>query len=118
MVNLSSLQNISPPDINTSIFTGDEVVTNLINNANTQTSNYYGLGVMVILFLFLFWFMLNSLDFDLLAAGLGAGGFTFVVGLVFMAAGFFVSFRHIIWFGFIFIILIIFQYITRNKQGG
>jgi len=100
-LNLSVLNNLSAPNI--SIGSGEEIANSLSSSANTQTSNYFGLGVMVTLFFYLVWKLgrgtdvINEQFASIRSVGVSAGVVS-IIGLMFINLGFFSEYYHVVIF--------------------
>lgn len=121
MVNLTPLENITPLILNTSIVEDiDQIIPNLISNANTQSDNWYGLLVMVVLFFYLTWRFTDERDrfrLDFVKGMVYSSGITMIVGAVMLVTNITTTFNHVVWFGIIFTISMISAWYLKNKGG-
>jgi len=118
-LDVSVLQNITPPNI--SISTSPSVIVeNIKANANQITANYYGLGVMVTLFFFLVWKIGRGLDVvneqygSLRSIGISAGVVA-IMGLQMLNLGYFTEYYHFIIFAGITILVWIIIFVSGNR---
>ncbi len=121
MVNLTALQNITPLDLNTSIVEDiDQIIPNLISNANTQTDNWYGLLVMTILFFYLTWRLVDEsgrFRLDFIKSIVFSSGITLIVGAVMLVTNITTTYNHVVWFAIIFTLAMISSWYLKNKGG-
>lgn len=119
MVNLSNLNNLSSFSFNESIFNNSQNVSSeIINIANTESSGYYGLIVMTGLFIwFLYEFMREEGMFrlDFIKAGTFASGITLVIGIMMLISELTTSYQHLIWYLLIFCIFVVSSYFMKQK---
>ena len=101
-LNTSALNNLTAPNI--TIGSGEVVANSLSTTANSQTLNYFGLGVMVTLFLYLVWLLgrgnelINSQYSVMRSVGISAGVVA-MQGLMMLNLGFFTEYYHAVIFG-------------------
>lgn len=121
MVNLTSLQNITPLIMNTSIVEdADNIIPNLIANTNTQTDNWYGLLVMLVLFFFLLWKLTNDQDrfrLDFIKGLVYSSGITLLIGSVMLVTNITTTYNHVVWFAIIFTLAMISAWYLKQKGG-
>lgn len=103
MVNISALNNLSQPNINTTLVNNSENISQeMINQANEQSDGYLGMFILTPLFIYLLYIFskpngLFRLDF--LRAGAAASGIVTVIGFALIVPGLITSYRQVIWFG-------------------
>jgi hypothetical protein len=102
-LNLSVLNNISAPNI-TIPTSASEIIADLPVNANSQTNNYFGMGILVTLFFFLVWKLgrgtelLNEQFSSIRSVGI-AGGVCCMLGFQMLNLGYFTEIYHVVIFG-------------------
>jgi hypothetical protein len=102
-LNLSVLNNISAPNI-TIPTSASEIIADLPTNANSQTNNYFGMGILVTLFFFLVWKLgrgtelLNEQFSSIRSVGI-AGGVCCMLGFQMLNLGYFTEIYHVVIFG-------------------
>lgn len=82
------------------------------------TNGYYGLGIMIIIFVFLAITLFREDEvfrLDLVRSIMFSSLFTLVIGIVLLATDFVTSFRHVVWFGIIFLLSVISLYYKKRK---
>lgn len=120
-INLSKLQNITPFQLDTSIFgnSSAETLNNIIDNANTTSDGWLGLIIMSVLFLFLVYeFFRVDGDFrmDMVRTMIKASGWTFVFGTVLILSSIITTFEPIVWYGIVFTIFGISSMALKRKN--
>ena len=116
-VDLEQLKNITPFQLDTSLLQGD-IPQNLKTNAIFLADGWYGFTVMLILFAFFVWYYYRKdgdILFDIPRAGLWASGITTILGLVMVSLGFIETFKHVVWYGTIFVIFLVATIQTKFK---
>ena len=121
MVNLTALENITPFVLNSSIVNNSEqLIPNMINNANAQTNNWFGLILLTSIFLYLLFLSSNEKGFfrlDFVKALVFSSGITTSVGILLIITGITTSFTHVVWFNIIFTLSIISAWYLKQKGG-
>ena len=121
MVNLTALENLTPPDINISIVNDTtQIVPNLIANTNTLSDGWFGLLVMIGIFIWLFWLLFDDAGrfrLDIVKTLVFSSGITCIVGIIMLVTGLSTSFNHLMWFGTLFIISLIISFFLKQKGG-
>ena len=122
MVNWQYLsQNMTPLSINTTQLNDiNNIVPILINNADTQTEGYLGLGILIIVFFILVFLSFRDdgeIRLDILRSILLSSGFCSILGVIMLVTNFISSFVHVMWFFVIFVISVIFVYNLKLKGG-
>ena len=86
----------------------------------TETSDgLFGLGILVVIFFVLIITLSRQDDvyrFDFTRAVLGSGSICLILGILMIAGDLISSFRHIIWFGLIFLISLMSSYYLKQKN--
>lgn len=110
-MDLNALTNITPFEVNNSLLNNTEQIgINLVNNANTTTGDFFGLGVMVVVFVVLMLFLMTEQDFfrlQFLQALTASSGFALIIGSVGIVTGIFTNLYHVFYFAIIFMIAVI-----------
>lgn len=119
MVNITALNNISNPEINTTIINNSQELTqNIFNNANTSTDGYFGLILYLVLFFWLLYIMFREDGFfryDFLKSLVLSSGIVTIFGFSLILSGLVTSFQHIMWFGIIFALSAIATFLQKDK---
>lgn len=119
MVNLTPLETLQPLLINTSIVEDiDQIIPNLITNANVQSENWYGLMIMVTLFFYMTWKLVNDqgrFRLDFIRAIVFSSGITLMVGAVMLATNITTTYNHVVWFAIIFTIAMISAWYLKTE---
>jgi len=120
MVDFSNI-TVSTLDFNTSMITDNEqMIPVMVDNANTVTEGYLGLGLLTVLFIVLTYANYKQDDdirLDIVRSLLIASGFTSIIGIIAIVSGLITSFQHVVWFVLIFLINIIAVYFIKRKGG-
>lgn len=99
-INWSSLNNITPPDLNISNITAQALINRVPETANSITNNYYGIVVLLIMGIFLYWVLTDKTQFGYFKyseiRGLGISlGIINIFGIVMLSIGFITNIMHI-----------------------
>ena len=117
-MNLTALQNITPYQVNNSLINNtNEIASNLISNANTQTNGYFGLIIMIIIFIVILISIMTEQDvfrLDFISALTFSSLCSLVVGIVMLVSNLITSYQHIIWFVIIFIAGLVTKYYQKQ----
>lgn len=109
-INFSSITNsVSDPKL---------VTQALIDNADTASSGYLGLGIMTITFI-VFIIMLfrddGDIKMDIARTIMLSSGFTFILGLIGLVLNIFSSFVHVMWYFVIFLLSLLSVLVLKKK---
>jgi len=91
----------------------------LIDNTDTATQGYFGLGVMLITFIVLVMIIFRDdgdIKMDIARSIMFSSGFTTIIGVVCLVLDIFSSFVHVMWFFVIFLVSII-SILYLKKKG-
>lgn len=121
MVNLNWLaENATPLEINTSVLGNVNIaVPNMIENANTVSLGYYGVGVMLCVFIYI---MIRTnteaggIRLDLARSALVSSGITFILGFVMNVSGLVSSYQNALWFFTLFVVSLVWVYYLKLKN--
>lgn len=117
-MDLTALNNITPYQVNNTLLNNtEEIGLNLINNANTTTGDYFGLGIMITIFIILLLFLMTEQDFfrlNFLQALTASSGFVLIIGAVGIVTGMFANLYHVFYFAIIFMIAILSTFYKNN----
>ena len=117
-MNLTALQNITPYQVNNSLINNtNEIASNLISNANTQTNGYFGLIIMLIVFVIILISIMSEQDvfrLDFISALIFASLCSLIIGVVMIVSNLITSYQHVIWFAIIFISGLIAKYYQKQ----
>jgi len=98
-INWNSLNNITDISFNTTSLNDSAELTNtLINNADTVSQGYFGLGVMIIVFIVLLVALFKDdgdIRMDIARSILLSSGFTTKLGVIGLSLNIFSSFTHV-----------------------
>jgi hypothetical protein len=99
-INWSSLNNITPPDLNISNNTIQELLNKVPETANTITNGYYGIVVLLMMLIFLYWVLTEKTQYSYFKyseiRGLGISlGIVNVFGIVMLSIGYIVNIIHV-----------------------
>ena len=121
MVNFTAIQNLTALHINTSIVSdANTIIPNLINNANTQTDNWFGLLIMLVLFFYLIWKLTDDAGrfrLDFVKGLVFSSGITLIVGAVMLVTNITTTYNHVVWFAIIFTLAMISAWYLKTKGG-
>jgi hypothetical protein len=118
-LNLSVLNNLTAPNISLG-GTAKEISDNIAKSANTQTNNYFGMGILVTLFFFLVWKLgrgtelLNEQFSSIRSIGI-AGGVCCILGFQMLNLGYFTEIYHVVIFGGITLLTWIIVFIGNKR---
>ena len=119
MVNFSSLNNLTTLTFNNSLINNSNNMTeSIINNADTVTTGYFGLGVMLITFIVLMIILFKDdgdIRMDLIRSIMISSGFVSIIGVIALYNNIFSSFVHVMWFIIIFAITLISAIFLKKK---
>lgn len=120
MVNLQFLANITPLQINTSVLGNvNTAVPNLIENANTVSLGFYGIGVWIAIFVYLLIrtsSQAGTLRFDTARSIMLSSGITFVFAFIMNISGLVTSYQQALWFFTVFVVSIIWVYYLKRQN--
>lgn len=110
---------ISPFNVSDLVPTNSEDIIPVIVDTTVKTSDgMFGLGVLILIFLVLVLTLTRSDDFyrlDFTRSTLVSGSLCLILGLLFLAGNLISNFRHIVWFGMIFLISLFGSYYLKRK---
>ena len=110
-MDLNALTNITPFEVNNTLLNETSTIgTSLVNNANTTTGDFFGLGVMTVVFITLMLILMTEQDFfrlNFLQALVGSSGFVMIIGFVGIVSSIFTNLYHVFYFAIIFLIAIV-----------
>lgn len=120
-INLSKLKDIQPFELNTSVLgnSSQELLDNMITNANVTSDDWLGLIILSVLFLFLVYeFFKNDGDFrlDLVRTMIKSSGWTFIFGIVMIVSKIITKFEPVVWYGIVFTIFGISAMALKRKN--
>ena len=101
-LNISALTDATPPEFNISN-SSTQLLQDIPQTANDLTNGYFGLGILIILFFYLVWKYgkglqeLNEQYSTVRTVGMAAGVCA-ILGLNFLALGFFTNYFHVVIF--------------------
>jgi len=117
-MNISALNNITPFAVNNTIINNtQDTGANLVNNANTMTGGYFGLGIMIAVFLLLMLTLMSQQDLFRLSfiSALGlSSGMSLIIGIVGLVSGLFTNYQHVMWFAILFAFALVFKNYERR----
>ena len=101
-LNTTPLTEINPPSVNISNTTSG-FMNQLPQKANEMTGGYFGLGIMITLFFFLIYKLGKGQEFSneqfSTARSVGiSGGVVSIMGINFLALGYFTNYYHVVIF--------------------
>lgn len=122
MVNWEYLKN-NMTELNLSIIKDDfetptDSILVLLNNVDTSSQGYFGLGIMTVVFLVLVFASFDKsgeIKLSILKSISVGSGFSTIIGLILIVSNIASSWVHVVWFFVIFVISIIGSYITKKK---
>ena len=119
-LNLSSLTNITAPNITISS-DPNAIITNISTIANADSSGYLTFAVLFGITLVTFLTVTDKsgfteFGFSDLKGFIISLGFSTIIGLVGVMAGIFQSYKSVVFFGTLFLIMIIFSLFFENKE--
>lgn len=120
MVNFSSaFNNLSSFSMNTTLVADSEnLVPNMVSNANDVTMGYLGLGILTTFFLFLIYVNFKQdgdIRLDIIRSINISAGFTSILGILLLVPGMIESFQHVAWFILIFLFTMLSIYFLKRK---
>ncbi len=117
-MNLTALQYLEPYEVNNTLINdSSQLAANLVDNANTQTGGYFGLGMLIILFIFFLIMFMSENDFfrlDFISALNLSSGLCLLLGIIFIVSEVITNFQHVVWFGIIFILGLLAKYNSQR----
>lgn len=118
-MNITALNNITPFTLNNTIVNSTtDMTSSMINNANSTTDGYFGLGMLLIIFIYILIVLMTEQDvfrLDFISALASASGIVLLIGIVMLVVDAITSYQHVMWFAIIFIIALLAKY---NQQNG
>jgi hypothetical protein len=121
MVNFSVLGNMTTLTLNNSLINNsDELIVTSINNANSITGNYLGLGILIVIFLFFIVYTYRDdmgIRLDITRSLVFSSGITSCIGILLLVLGYINSFQHVVWFVVIFFLSFMSIYFIKQKGG-
>lgn len=96
-----------------------EVIPVLVNTTVETSGGLFGIGVLLMIFLILIITLTRRDDMyamDFTRATLFGGAICLIIGLMLLAGDLISSFRHVVWFGVIFLITLIGSYYMKRKN--
>ena len=99
-INWSSLNNLTPPDLNLTNVTVSDLMDRVPETANTVTNNYYGIVVLLLMGMFIYWLLTDKTQFGYFKyseiRGLGiALGIISIFGIVMLSIGYITNIMHV-----------------------
>lgn len=99
-INWSSLNNITPPDLNLSNTTVQELLNRMPETANEITNGYYGITILLMMLIFLYWLLTEKTQYSYFKyseiRGLGIGlGIVNIFAIVMLSIGYIVNIMHV-----------------------
>jgi len=120
MVDFSKLNNLTTLTYDTSNLTeSSQAIETLINNSDTATGGYFGLGVLLVSFIILTFMIYRDdgdIRLDILRSMLISSGFIFIIGIFGLVLNIFSNYTHVLWFAVIFIVSLISVYYLKKKN--
>lgn len=117
-MNITALQNITPFSVNnTLINNSQDLTTNIVNNANSVSGGYFGLGILLITFFVLMIFLMTDQDvfrLDFLSSLVLSSGFCLVLGITLLVGDLISSYQHVMWFAILFMVAVVSKYYQRG----
>lgn len=115
------VNNATPLQVNNSVLGNVNTAgQSLVNNANTVSLGFFGLGVMICIFLFIIiktTSQAGTIRMEFPRSLQLASGLTFVVGYLMNISGLVTSYNHALWFFSIFVMSTIWvYYLKRSNQ--
>jgi len=118
-INFSALTTTTPLNVSTANITDiNNMVPNMINQANSGSEGYFGLVVMLLAFMIIFFYSFKQdgdIRSDLSRSLMISSGFSSILGLIMLVTGFSSSFSHLMYFLTIFIISIVAIFNLKRK---
>lgn len=118
-IDWESINNITTISINTSSVSNSTTIVNtLVDNADTVTKGYYGLGVMLIMFIVMLVILFRDdgdIRLDIARSIMLSSGFTIILGIISLYLNIFSSFVHVMWFFVIFVFSLISVLFLKKK---
>jgi len=121
MVNWDHLNNMT--DLNISqeiqIYTNpDNLTLELVNKANETTGGWWGLGILTMFFISTMYMLVRTdglFRLDGLRAALFSAGLTLVMGVLLLTLAIITSYRHVVWYGIVFVLCLIMVFFVKKK---
>jgi len=116
-MNLSNI-NSTPLELNLSLFTDTNMISNVAANSNTVTDGLYGVFVLMIFYIFIV-YELNKetglFRLDLIKSSAFSSGIVFVIGSVMLIAELIFALYSVVWFGLVLLISLYFAHNQKEK---
>lgn len=117
-MNLSKLNNITPYEVNNSLINQTEqIIPNMITNANELSGGYFGLGIMIVTFLILLIILMADQEVFRLKfsnALAASSGIVTIIGIIMLVSDISSNFYHVMWFAIIFATSLVIVYYDKN----
>ncbi len=119
-MNITKANNLTEFSFNESIVNNsDQVLSNIVTNANTSTDGYFGLILFILIYMFLNYVLLRPdglFRYDWVKGNVISSGVVVIIGFVSIVTGLTSNFQHVMWFVLIFIASVVSSYFLKKKN--